>query len=57
MKLSTQILIANAILLAGLAYKFFRGSPILHLVVGAIPLFAMVNLIFFVRGQRAKKVQ
>ncbi len=57
MKLSNQVLVANAVLLAGLVYEYLRGRPILHLVVGAIPLFAMVNLIFFVRVQKAKKAQ
>jgi len=54
MKLRDQILLANAALLAGIAYKYFQGTPILHLVLGGIPLAAMVNLIFFVRMQRAK---
>ena len=54
LKLRIQISIVNALILAGLAYKYFSGSPLRAIVITGILLLAMANLIFFVRSREKR---
>jgi hypothetical protein len=55
MKLQNQILIVNVAIVAELAFEYFRGSPILSIVVTGVSLLLLANVIFLVRVQKAKK--
>jgi hypothetical protein len=55
MKLQNQILIVNVAILAELAFEYFRGSPIISIVVTGVSLLLLANVIFLVRVQKAKK--
>ena len=57
MSLRNQGLLVNAAILAALTFEYLRGNPVIAIVVSAILLLPLVNVIFFVRSQRAKKVQ
>jgi hypothetical protein len=56
-KQRNQIVLANVCILAGIAFQYFRGFPLLHLAITGILILAVVNLIFFVRAQKMKKLQ
>jgi hypothetical protein len=53
-KLRDQIVVANAVVLAGLVFEYFRGSSLRSIVVTGVLLLAMVNLTFFIRAQEKK---
>ncbi|MGA3136146.1 MAG: hypothetical protein ABSC88_09155 [Terracidiphilus sp.] len=57
MKLQNQILIVNAAILGGLVFEYFRGSPIVAIMVSGVFLLLLANVIFFIRLQKAKKGQ
>jgi hypothetical protein len=57
MKLQNQILIVNASILAGLILEYFRGAPIIAIVVTGVFLLMLVNVIFYIRLQKAKNPQ
>ncbi|MGH9604066.1 MAG: hypothetical protein ACRD3N_00045 [Terracidiphilus sp.] len=57
MKLQTQMLIANLAILAGLAFGYFRGSPMLATAFTGVFLLATVNFIFLILFLKAKKAQ
>lgn len=57
MKLKNQILLVNGAILAGLVFQYFRGYPVLPILITGILLMAMANLIFFVRVQKAKNLR
>jgi len=54
MKLRYQILIVNAAILAGLAYKYLSGSNLLPIAITGVVLLSMVNLIFLVRSREKR---
>ncbi len=56
MELKSQILLVNVCIFAALALEYFRRAPILALVISAIFLFLLVNVIFYVRMKKAKKM-
>ena len=56
-KLKNQIVLVNVAILAGLIYQYFRGVPVLLLVIIGLLCFASVNLIFLVRAQKAKTLK
>jgi hypothetical protein len=55
MELKNQILLVNAAVLAGLVFEYFRGVPIFAIAIAGVFLLMFVNVIFWVRMQRAKK--
>ena len=57
MELKNQILFVNVCIPAGLVFEYFRGAPMLSIVIAAIFLLLLVNVIFYVRLQRTKKMQ
>jgi len=57
MQLHNQILLVNVAILAGLAFKYFRGTPLRVLVLTGVLLLAMANVIFLVRLQKIKKLR
>ncbi len=57
MKLENQIVIVNVAILAGLGFEYFRGAPVVAIAISAVLLLLLVNVIFLVRVQRAKKQQ
>jgi hypothetical protein len=54
MKLKNQALIVNVAILAGLGFQYFRGAPILAILIAGILLLLIVNVIFFVRLRKSK---
>jgi hypothetical protein len=56
-KQRNQVVLANVCILAGIAFQYYRGFPLLHLAITGILILAAVNLIFFVRAQKTKKPQ
>ena len=57
MKLENQALLVNVAILAGLGFEYFRGAPILAILIAGTSLLLMVNMIFFIRWNRAKKMR
>jgi hypothetical protein len=56
LSLKNQALIANAGIAAALVYEFVRGIPIVPVLIVGVPFFALVNLFYFIRMQRARKI-
>lgn len=54
MKLRIQIVLVNAVILAGLVFEYFRGAALHHVLLTGILLLAMINLMFFIRSQEKK---
>jgi hypothetical protein len=54
-QLPRNILVINFTVLIGLGYQYFRGAPMVALVVSAVILLALVNLIFLFRIRKAKR--
>jgi hypothetical protein len=57
MKLKNQMLLVNICILGGLILQYFRGLPVFAILVTGILLFSLVNVIFFFRVKRFKKLQ
>ena len=55
-ELTNQILLVNVCIFAALVLEYFRRAPMLALVISAIFLFLLVNVIFYVRLKKAKKM-
>jgi hypothetical protein len=55
MKLENQAVLVNVCIVAGLAFEYFRGAPILAILIAGVLLLLVVNVIFFVRFRRAKR--
>ncbi|MDE3201879.1 MAG: hypothetical protein KGN79_13270 [Acidobacteriota bacterium] len=54
MSLPNRILLINVAVIAGLVYQYFRGAPMIALVVSAVILLTLVNLIFLFQIRKAK---
>ena len=55
MELKNQILLVNAAIFGGLVFEYFGGAPIFAVAISGVFLLTFVNLIFWIRIQRAKK--
>jgi hypothetical protein len=53
MKLKNQILLVNICFLAGLAFEYFQGTPVLVILIAGILCLLTANIIFFIRVRNA----
>ena len=57
MEFKNQVVLVNTCVIAGLILSYFRGAPALIVLLTGVFFLLMVNIIFFIRMQRAKKAQ
>jgi hypothetical protein len=55
-KLEYQALLVNVAIVAGLGLEYFRGAPILAILIAGTLLLLTVNIIFLIRWKKPKKV-
>ncbi len=55
MPLKNQFLLVNICIVAGLILEYYRGAPILAILITGIFLLLLVNIIFFIRFKRTKR--
>jgi len=55
MKLENQAMLVNVCIFAGLAFEYFRGAPILAILIAGVVLLSVINVIFYARFRRAKR--
>jgi hypothetical protein len=55
-KLKNQAFLVNVAILAALGLEYFRGVPIFAILIAGTLLLLTVNIIFFIRWKRPKKM-
>ena len=55
MQFRNQVVIVNVGILAGVAFEYYQGAPMLAIAIAGVILLILGNAIFYLRGKKRKR--